>query len=159
MLSAAVAVVRCTVVVLVAAGGVSSVTLSRPVSLTSVAVTPHGLLLATCCDAMGVVAISPHNGQVQVVAGCGVAGDAKEGKRKEVRFNRPVAMALDWPMKVVYVADRLNHCVRRVPLPKYITEPKLQPGSGPRCLNPLHFSGFLFDLVVVWNAVFQRTCG
>jgi hypothetical protein len=125
-------------VVVVAAGGVSSVPLSRRVNPTSLAVTPHGLLLATCYETMGVVAISPHNGQVQVVAGCGVVGDAKEGKRKEVRFNEPFGMALDWPSKSVYVVDRLNHCVRRVPLPKSVTAPKL--GSGVLCFRPVYVS-------------------
>lgn len=55
------------------------------------------------------------DGRVSTLAGTGVAG-FKDGKADEAQFNQPYGVALDLGEKALYVADYLNHSIRKIDL-------------------------------------------
>jgi len=55
------------------------------------------------------------DGTVTTLAGTGVGG-YKDGAAKEARFKQPYGVALDKEESAIYVADYLNHAIRRIDL-------------------------------------------
>ncbi|WP_340006223.1 SMP-30/gluconolactonase/LRE family protein [Paenibacillus sp. FSL K6-0276] len=68
------------------------------------------------------------NGEVYTLAGTGVAG-YKDGQRNEAQFNSPGGLAVD-SNNNVYVADTLNHVIRKVTSEGIVTTFAGQQGSN-----------------------------
>jgi hypothetical protein len=68
------------------------------------------------------------NGVVTTFAGSGVAGFL-DGDPATAKFNSPYDVAYDLINNYLYVADRLNHCIRRLSSTGYVTTAAGIPGS------------------------------
>lgn len=124
--------------------------------------TPAGLFIADSGHHR--LVMSSLEGEVIHVIGTGKPG-LNDGKFDEVQFSAPQGMSYDLENQILYVADTVNHVLRRVDLQKLVVETIAGTGKQSHIIHP-HGGAALatalnspWDLVKVDNFLFITMAG
>ncbi len=85
----------------------------------SIDTTTTGHLIVSCNATNSVYAIHSSTGRVQRIAGPGAVGEAglTDGRPSHSKFNDPAGVVVIENEGCIYVADKKNDRIRRIPLP------------------------------------------
>ncbi len=109
---------------LLGAAELSTVTLSQNIRPWGIACTPSGALIVTCQSNSSLYAIDPDTGHCERIAGDSNQQRHIDGPALSAGFDFPRGVEVVASERCAYVADTSNHCIRRLTLsPNYFVAP------------------------------------
>ncbi|MFY9609737.1 MAG: IPT/TIG domain-containing protein [Blastocatellia bacterium] len=90
------------------------------------------------------------DGSVETIAGNGVPGFA-DGEAHNARFNTPTGLALSADGKFLFVADTINHRVRRIDLMAGVVETFSGSGNSGSDDGPAHVASFVQPIALAFD--------